>query len=234
MIARLEHVTKMYRMNGLSVPALCGIDLTIAPGQFVAFVGPSGSGKSTLFNVLGGLDRVDAGTVYVDGIDLSSLSARALAHLRLTRLGFVFQTFNLFPVLTATENVEYPLIFAGASRAARRERVEELLAAVQLQDQARKFPTALSGGQAQRVAIARALACRPALVLADEPTANLDGATSATIMALLRDLNERQRVTILLATHDPRVLPFVRRIVTLTDGRVTADQPQAEIIGPVA
>jgi putative ABC transport system ATP-binding protein len=233
-IARLAGVTKAYRVGDTRVPALRDVDLAIAPGEFVALVGPSGSGKSTLFNVLGGLDRVDSGRVEVDGTDLAGLSRRALARLRLTRLGFVFQVFNLFPVLTVAENVEYPLIFAGLPRTTRRARVHELLASVGLTEHARKRPNALSGGQAQRVAIARALACRPVLVLADEPTANLDGDTSATVMGLLRDLNVRDGVTFLLATHDPRVLPYARRRVTLTDGRITDDRAQSSVPSQVA
>jgi putative ABC transport system ATP-binding protein len=204
------------------VPALRDIDLAIRADCFTVISGPSGSGKTTLLNLIGGLDRPDAGEVIVAGQPLRLLSDDALADFRARHLGFVFQNFNLLPVLTAAENIEYPLRLTGASPARRRERVRELLAAVGLGELGDRRPGQLSGGQRQRVAIARALACAPALVLADEPTANLDSATGAAIIALMRRMQREQQVSFVFSSHDPQVLAAADDRVFLRDGRITA------------
>jgi putative ABC transport system ATP-binding protein len=216
-------ISKSYRLGAAEVPALHDVSLDIRAGEFVAIRGPSGSGKTTLLNLLGLLDVPDAGELRVDGRDAAGLSEDARSDLRRDRFGFVFQTFNLVPVLTAEENVAYPLALAGAPAEERGARARELLAAVGTADKAGVRPDLLSGGQRQRVAIARALANRPAVVFADEPTANLDSKTADEILELMRKLNEERAVAFVFATHDPRVVERARRIVSLTDGRVTED-----------
>jgi putative ABC transport system ATP-binding protein len=205
------------------VPALRGVSLEIHPGEFVAIRGPSGSGKTTLLNLLGLLDAPDSGEVFVDGGDAARLSEDAKSDLRRDRFGFVFQTFNLIPVLSAEENVSYPLALAGVGADERRARAVELLDAVGTAEKGAVRPDLLSGGQRQRVAIARALANRPAVVFADEPTANLDSKTADGILDLMRRLNEERRVAFVFATHDPRVVERARRVVSLTDGAVSED-----------
>jgi putative ABC transport system ATP-binding protein len=224
----LKNVARTYHLDSVGVPALRDIDLTIRANCFTVISGPSGSGKTTLLNLIGGIDRPDpgvganSGEVIVAGQPLQALSDDALADFRARHLGFVFQNFNLLPVLTAAENVEVPLRLTGASPARRRERVRELLAAVGLADLGDRRPGQLSGGQRQRVAIARALACAPALVLADEPTANLDSATGAAIIALMRRLQREQQVSFVFSSHDPQVLAAADDRVFLRDGRITA------------
>jgi putative ABC transport system ATP-binding protein len=217
-------ISKSYRLGASEVPALHDVSLEFGPGEFVAIRGPSGSGKTTLLNLLGLLDVPDAGEVRVDNLDVDRLSENAKSDLRRDRFGFVFQTFNLVPVLTAEENVAYPLALAGASSEERRKRALELLAAVGCAEKCAVRPDLLSGGQRQRVAIARALANRPAVVFADEPTANLDSKTADEILDLMRRLNEEQAVAFLFATHDPRVVARAKRVISLTDGRITEDQ----------
>jgi len=217
---RVEHVTKVYQQNSIAVEALKGIDLDIAEGEFLALVGPSGSGKSTLLNLIGGLDRPTTGRLAVAGKDLSGLSRRALAELRLKRVGFVFQEYNLIPVLSALENVEYVMLLQGVPDVERRERARAILAEVGLGGMEDRRPGELSGGQQQRVAVARAIVAEPALVLADEPTANLDSATGAALMDLMRSLNEERRVTFVFSTHDAMVMERARRLVQLRDGRI--------------
>jgi putative ABC transport system ATP-binding protein len=217
---RAEHVTKVYRQDSVAVTALQDVDLEIAEGEFLALVGPSGSGKSTLLNLIGGLDRPTTGRLWVADEELGRLSRRALAALRLKRIGFVFQEYNLIPVLSALENVEYVLLLQGLPDAERRNRARAILAEVGLDGMEDRRPGELSGGQQQRVAVARAIVAAPALVLADEPTANLDSATGAALMDLMRRLNEEKRVTFVFSTHDPMVMERAQRLVRLKDGRV--------------
>jgi putative ABC transport system ATP-binding protein len=209
-----------------TVEALRSINLTVDRGQFVALVGPSGSGKSTLLNLVGGLDRPTSGELWINGVELSASKEKALTEHRRQRVGFVFQSFNLLPRLTAVENVALPLMFVGVDQRERLERAVELLAQVGLSDRLDHRPTQLSGGEQQRVAIARALVNHPAIILADEPTGNIDTTTGAEIMALLRHLNRQQGVTLLLVTHDPEAASFADRIIQLRDGQITEEAAQ--------
>jgi ABC-type lipoprotein export system ATPase subunit len=222
-VIELIDVCKAYDTGEVQVRALRGVSLSVRAGEFVALVGASGSGKSTLMNLLGCLDRPSSGTYRIDGQDVSRLSRRQRAHLRNRKIGFVFQGFNLLPRYSAVENVEMPLVYAGLSPRARRQRAQEMLALVGLTDRARHLPTQLSGGQQQRVAIARALINRPQILLADEPTGNLDSRTGAEIMATFERLNREQQQTIILVTHDPTLAQRARRRVTLHDGEVSSD-----------
>lgn len=222
-VARLRGVERVYRQGAQQVRALGGVDIDIHAGEFVSLAGPSGSGKSTLLNVIGGLDQPTAGTVELGGVALGDLSAAELASLRLHRIGFVFQAYNLIPVLSARENVEFVLQLQGVAPAVRRARALEVLADLGIADLADRRPADMSGGQQQRVAVARALAARPLLLLADEPSANLDSDTTRALLAMLRTLNERDGVTIVTATHDPIVLSYARRHVRLVDGRIVED-----------
>ncbi|HET7453699.1 MAG TPA: ABC transporter ATP-binding protein [Thermoanaerobaculia bacterium] len=223
-ILRGEGLAKAYRLGEQRVEALAGLDIVFSAGEFTALEGPSGSGKTTLLNVLGLLDRPDAGTLALDGEDAARLDERARSRVRLERFGFVFQTFNLIPVLSARENVEYPMALAGVARAEREERALGLLASVGIAEKRDVRPDLLSGGQRQRVAIARALANAPEIVFADEPTANLDSHTAADILDLMRRLNGEHGVAFLFATHDPRVVERARRVVTIRDGRIVAER----------
>jgi putative ABC transport system ATP-binding protein len=216
-------LSRSYHLGAAVVPAVRGVSIAIAPGEFVALRGPSGSGKTTLLNLLGVLDRPDSGTVRIEGRDGEALSENERSDLRRDRFGFVFQTFNLIPVLTAEENVAYPMVLAGVDAAERKARARALLDSVGLADKLEVRPDLLSGGQRQRVAIARALANRPAVVFADEPTANLDSKTSEGILDLMRGINARERVAFLFATHDPLVVSRARRVVTLHDGAIESD-----------
>jgi putative ABC transport system ATP-binding protein len=223
----LRGVSKSYRLDALKVPALQSIDLQILPVRFTVIVGPSGSGKTTLLNLIGCIDLADAGEVVVAGQNVRQLSDNRLADFRARHVGFIFQSFNLLPVLTAAENVEYPLILTGVPRAARRARVRELLEAVGISDKAHVRPGQLSGGQRQRVAIARALAVKPPLVLADEPTANLDTQTGAAIIALMRRMQQEERVSFVFSSHDPQVLAAADDAVHIRDGRVESVERRA-------
>src|SRR5437867_4416346 len=217
----VDHVSKTYRLGKVGVAALDDVSFTVATGEFVAIAGPSGSGKTTLLNLIGCLDTPTAGEILIDGESVSALSSGGRADLRARKLGFVFQTFNLIPVLTAWENVEYPLlIHPREGRDRRRSRVAAALEQVGLRDRARHRPPELSGGQQQRVAIARALVGEPALVLADEPTANLDSATGRDIVELMRSLNRERRVTFVFSTHDPRIMSVADRLLEISDGRL--------------
>jgi putative ABC transport system ATP-binding protein len=218
----LESVTRIYRMGSQEIHALDKVDLTIADAEFVAVVGPSGSGKSTLLHVVGGLDTPTSGQVRVDGQDLAKARDRELASFRNQRVGFVFQTFNLQPTYTALENVALPLVFAKVPPKERKERAQAALAAVGLDDRTRHKPAQMSGGERQRVAIARALVTDPAYILADEPTGNLDTATSGEIVALLDRLHEDRGITVLLVTHDVEMAAFADRQIALRDGRIVA------------
>jgi putative ABC transport system ATP-binding protein len=216
-------VSKSYRLGAAIVPAIRDVTLEIGSEEFIAIQGPSGSGKTTLLNLLGLLDTPDSGEVRVEGQEAARLSENAKSDLRRDRFGFVFQTFNLIPVLSAEENVAYPVGLAGKGSAERRARALELLSAVGLAEKAGVRPDLLSGGQRQRVAIARALANRPAVVFADEPTANLDSKTADEILDLMRKMGEEREVSFLFATHDPRVVARARRVVSLRDGRIESD-----------
>jgi len=217
-------VSRSYRLGAAVVPALRDVTLSIGEGEFAALQGPSGSGKTTLLNLLGLLDWPDSGSIRVDGGDAGGLSENLRSDLRRDRFGFVFQTFNLIPVLSAEENVAYPLLLAGADLDHARERARELLSAVGLAEKTTVRPDLLSGGQRQRVAIARALANRPAVVFADEPTANLDSKTAEEILDLMRTASDSSRIAFLFATHDPRVVARARRVIELHDGRIESDR----------
>ncbi|HUG21698.1 ABC transporter ATP-binding protein [Piscinibacter sp.] len=218
----LKGVARTYRLDAVDVPALVDIDLIILPDRFTVISGPSGSGKTTLLNLIGCIDRPDSGTIMVGGKPVQTMSDDALSDFRSRKLGFVFQNFNLLPVLTAFENVEYPLLLARAPKTARQARVKALLGAVGLEDFAHHRPGQLSGGQRQRVAIARALARKPQLVLADEPTANLDSKTGADIIQLMRQMQQRHRVSFVFSSHDPKVLEAADDAVHIHDGRIVS------------
>lgn len=218
----LRNVGKTYRLDTVTVPALSAVSIDIRPGRFTVLCGPSGSGKTTLLNMMGCIDRHDAGEILVDGQAVQAMTDDALSDFRARRIGFVFQNFNLLPVLTAFENVEYPLVLAAVPAAQRKERVRTLLDAVGLADRAGNRPGQLSGGQRQRVAIARALATEPALVLADEPTANLDSQTGAEIIALMRRLQRERGASFVFSSHDPMVLAQADDVVRIRDGRIDA------------
>ena len=227
-IVAVEDVSKVYTLGKAEVHALRGVSLEIHRGEFLSIAGPSGSGKTTLLNMIGCVDTPTRGRVLVDGKDTRELSERALTDLRLHRIGFIFQTFNLVHVLSVFQNVEFPLLLQGdLSREQRRARVSELLEAVGLATHAHHRPSELSGGQRQRVAVARALVTRPPLVLADEPTANLDSQTGGTIIDLMKDMNAREGTTFIFSTHDPKVMAHATAIVRIADGQVTA----REVVG---
>lgn len=221
----LEGITKVYRAGELEVPALKGLSLHIPEGEFIAIMGPSGSGKSTLMNVIGCLDQPSSGRYILDGYDVSALTDDQLAWIRNRKIGFVFQSFNLIPRASAVHNVEMPLIYAGDNQQ-RRERAMAALDSVGILDRASHLPNELSGGQQQRVAFARALVTDPAILLADEPTGNLDSESSLEIMKLLRELNHQGR-TIVLITHEPDIAAFASRVVRLRDGVIVSDQRQS-------
>ena len=217
---RTLDLVKDFGSGEAMVRAVDHIDCEIADGEFVAIVGPSGSGKSTLFNLIGGLDRPTSGHVYIGSVDISQLAAKEVAFLRCHRIGYIFQTFNLLPVRTALENVALPLLIAGVRAAESDERAAELLNKVGLGSRLHHRPSELSGGQQQRVAIARALANRPSIVLADEPTGNLDSKTGQEIIDLLCELNQSENVTVVSATHDPKMIESAGRRLTIEDGRL--------------
>lgn len=219
---RAEKLTRIYRQDSIAVTALKDIDLEIAAGEFIALVGPSGSGKSTLLNLLGGLDHPTSGRLWVEDREVSTMSARDLADMRLRRIGFVFQEYNLIPVLSAIENVEYVMLLQGVADDERRRRALAVLADVGLTGLENRRPGELSGGQQQRVAVARAIVAEPVLVLADEPTANLDSITGAALMDMMRRLNETRGITFVFSTHDQMVMERARRLVHLKDGRVVS------------
>jgi putative ABC transport system ATP-binding protein len=222
-VIQTQGVEKIYNPDKIPVKALKGVDLEISEGEFTAIVGPSGSGKTTLLNIIGGLDRPTAGYVEVGGVDISEMSDNELIDFRKTHIGFVFQAYNLIPVLTARENIEFVMLLQKRSKAERDKRVKELLQAVGLEDKINKRPSELSGGQQQRVAVARALAAKPTFVLADEPTANLDSASTANLLDIMARLNQEENITFLFSTHDQRVIDRARRVVTLVDGQIDSD-----------
>jgi putative ABC transport system ATP-binding protein len=223
-VVELSGVTRVYQQGRVEVKALNGLDLRVDAGEFLAISGPSGSGKTTALNIIGALDLPSTGTVKLEGQDLSRMSRKQLSHLRRDRIGFVFQAYNLLPVLTAFENAESVLSLQGVPEAERKETVMRLLADLGLEGMEHRRPDELSGGQQQRVAIARAIASNPAIVLADEPTANLDSASSENLLKLMGQLNRDRGITFLFSTHDPLVMAHARRNVRLVDGKVAEDQ----------
>jgi putative ABC transport system ATP-binding protein len=223
-VIRTEGLTRIYDDHRVPVTAVDDVTLSIAAGEFTTIVGPSGSGKTTLLNLLGGLDRPSSGRIVVGGDDLGAMSAGARVGFRLHHIGFVFQAYNLIPVLTARENVEFIMLLQKRPKAERSRRARELLESVGLADMMERRPYELSGGQQQRVAVARALASLPSFVLADEPTANLDSAAAANLLDIMERLNHEQHMTFVFSTHDPRVVARAHRVITLQDGRIVADE----------
>ncbi len=222
-IVKLDNVKKIYRQGSVDVPALRGLSLEIEKGEFTAISGPSGSGKSTALNLIGALDTPTSGEVYLEGNNLATLSRSVLSRMRRDRIGFVFQAYNLIPVLTAYENAELVLALQGTSASERKDKVMALLSEVGLEGMEHRRPDQLSGGQQQRVAIARAIASDPAVVLADEPTANVDSETAEKLLAIMEELNQNHHVTFIFSTHDPRVMERAKRNVRLVDGRIKND-----------
>jgi putative ABC transport system ATP-binding protein len=223
-IIELKNLYKVYREAELEVNAINGVSLVFEEGEFTAIVGPSGSGKTTLLNLLGGLDKPSAGEIWVNSTNLGELKSSKLIDFRLWNIGFVFQAYNLIPVLTARENVEFILHLQGVPRAEREKRARELLESVGLGDRINSRPNKLSGGQQQRVAVARALASKPRFILADEPTANLDSKSAETLLDIMEKLNREEKITFIFSTHDPRVVKKARRVITLEDGVVVSDE----------
>ncbi len=223
-VVKTEGVVKTYSDNGVPVHAVRGIDLIVRAGEFSAIVGPSGSGKTTFLNCISGLDDVTSGRVWLDGNDLSKMSGRELSDFRRDKVGFIFQAYNLIPVLTVEENVEYIMLLQGLPKDERHRRVVAMLDKVGLADYADRLPPRLSGGQQQRVAIARAMVARPALVLADEPTANLDSETGSGLLDLMRELNRSTGMTFVFSTHDRMIMERATRLITLKDGRIDKDE----------
>ena len=223
-VAKVENVTRVYKIGKVETQALRGVNLSIGEGEFTALVGPSGSGKTTLLQLIGCLDQPTSGNVSINGKNVSNLNRDQRADMRRGTLGFIFQFYALIPTLSAYENVEMPLLLTGQSASQRRERVTQLLEAVGLAERASNRPDQMSGGQQQRVAIARALATKPSLILADEPTANLDSINGEQVMEIMAKLNQETGVTFVFATHDPRVIKYAKRVVTLSDGLITSDQ----------
>ena len=223
-VIKTSNITKTYNPDKVPVKALRGVDLAIEQGEFTAIVGPSGSGKTTLLNIIGGLDRPTNGYVEVGGKDISKLSDNQLIDFRKDNIGFVFQAYNLIPVLTAKENVEFVMMLQNKSKKERDNRAETLLAAVGIADKMDKRPNELSGGQQQRVAVARALASKPKFILADEPTANLDSESTAGLLDMMAEMNQKDNITFVFSTHDQRVIDRARRVVTLVDGKIASDE----------
>jgi putative ABC transport system ATP-binding protein len=223
-VIKTQNIHKIYNETKVPVHALNGVDLEIEKGEFTAIVGPSGSGKSTLLNIIGGLDRPTDGSIEVGGQDISKLSESQLIDFRKDNIGFVFQAYNLIPVLTAKENVEFVMLLQNRSKEERDARVVELMEAVGLGDRLDNRPAELSGGQQQRVAVARALAPKPTFILADEPTANLDSKSTANLLDIMAQLNKEEDITFVFSTHDQRVIDRARRVITLVDGKIDSDE----------
>jgi len=229
-LIKLNFVTKIYDGSAVPVKALNQVSLDIEAGEFASIVGPSGSGKTTLLNMIGGLDVPTSGNIIVDDVDISTYKPDELVNFRLHHIGFVFQAYNLIPVFTAKENVEFIMLLQGLNKEEREKRAVELLVAVGLEDRLNSLPTQLSGGQQQRVAVARALASKPSFVLADEPTANLDSVTADSLLDLMEELNQNHRMTFVFSTHDHRVIRRAHRIITLRDGAVESDEVKDETL----
>ena len=223
-IIKTTGLTKIYQNNTLKVEAVKQVDLSISEGEFTAIVGPSGSGKTTLFNMIGGLDEITAGNVEIAGTNISNLKENELIDFRLKHIGFVFQAYNLIPVLTAKENVAFIMLLQGLSEKERMQRSEDLLKQVGLGGKFDSRPNQLSGGQQQRVAVARALASKPRFILADEPTANLDSQSTSTLLDLMAEMNKKENITFLFSTHDQRVIDKARRVITIEDGKIVSDE----------
>lgn len=223
-IIEVEDVTRLYQQGNVEVAALRSLSLQVKTGEFTALCGPSGSGKTTLLNLIGALDQPTSGRVIIEGQDLNSMNRQELSYLRRDRIGFVFQSYNLIPVLSAYENAELVLSVQGASQTERKEKVMALLKAVGLEDLEDRRPSELSGGQQQRVAIARALASDPAVILADEPTANVDSETAELLLDLMQELNQSHAATFVFSTHDPRVMQRAKRLVQMVDGQIKSDE----------
>lgn len=218
-----HNVNKVYNPDTIPVYAVNNVHLHIEEGEFTALVGPSGSGKTTLLNLIGGLDKPDQGNIVINGVDITQLSPGELIEFRLKNIGFVFQSFNLIPVLTAKENAEFIMLLQGAKKEKRNERIGQLFKEIEMEDKLNSRPAQLSGGQQQRVAVARALASKPKFVLADEPTANLDSKSASNLLDIMARLNEEEKITFLFSTHDQRVIERAKRVITLVDGKITSD-----------
>ena len=223
-IIELKNLHKIYNSSEVKVHAVRGIDLTIEQGEFTAIVGPSGSGKTTLLNMIGGLDSPSEGEIIIDEVNIGNLKASKLTDFRMQNIGFVFQAYNLIPVLTAKENVEFIMHLQGKSKKERTERAVELLKAVGLGERINSRPSKLSGGQQQRVAVARALASKPKFILADEPTANLDSESTNNLLEIMEKLNKEENITFIFSTHDARVVKKARRVITVDDGKIVSDE----------
>lgn len=222
-VIKINKLHKIYNSDSVSVHAVNGVDLSFEEGEFTAIVGPSGSGKTTLLNVIGGLDDATEGTVEIAGVKINELSARKLTDFRMNHIGFVFQAYNLIPVLTAKENVEFIMHLQGSKKEDREARTSELLQSVGLGEMMNRRPSKLSGGQQQRVAVARALASKPKFVLADEPTANLDSHSTENLLDIMEQLNKEEKITFIFSTHDQRVVNKARRVITIEDGKIISD-----------
>lgn len=218
-----HNISKVYNPETIPVYAVNNVHLHLQRGEFTALVGPSGSGKTTLLNLIGGLDKPDEGNIYINGIDITKLSANELIDFRLKNIGFVFQSFNLIPVLTAKENVEFIMQLQKIKRTDREKRVETLFKQIGLEDKLNERPSKLSGGQQQRIAVARALASKPQFILADEPTANLDSVSAGNLLDMMAQLNKEEQMTFIFSTHDQRVIDRARRVITLEDGKIVKD-----------
>ena len=229
-MVEINAISRIFQSGESQVKALDNVSLLIDKGEFTAMVGPSGSGKTTLLNQIGGLDHPNSGTITLDGVEITSLGQKALTHLRLWKIGFVFQEYNLIPVLSALENVEYVMLLQKMNKEQRRSRAKAVLAEVGLSAMEHRRPSELSGGQQQRVAVARAIVSKPAIVLADEPTANLDSKTGAALLDLMRSLNQQHGISFLFSTHDPMVMARASRIVTLKDGQIVQDEVRPAIL----
>jgi len=227
-VIELKNVNKIYNSSEVKVHAVRDVTLDFTEAEFAAIVGPSGSGKTTLLNLIGGLDMPSSGEIIINGTSLSTLKSSRLIDFRLNNIGFVFQSYNLIPVLTAKENVEFIMALQNWPKRERDERTLELLEAVGLGERVNSRPSKLSGGQQQRVAVARALASRPKFVLADEPTANLDSASATTLLEIMEKLNHESKITFIFSTHDPRVMKMAHRVITLEDGKVVSDEVREE------
>jgi len=225
-IIESHNLTKVYNPDTIPVNAVNGVNLQVEEGEFTALVGPSGSGKTTLLNLIGGLDYPTGGDVKIEGVDITQMSENKLIDFRLKNIGFVFQAYNLIPVLTASENVEFVMLLQKTSKGDRERRAIELLTEVGLKDKLNKRPSELSGGQQQRVAVARALASKPRFILADEPTANLDSKSTENLLEIMAKLNVEDKMTFIFSTHDQRVIDKARRVVTLVDGKIVSDVKQ--------